>query len=356
MIDVERRGVLVPFDGGLCSSAQVAALASTGRRVIAVHLDTGSLDPADSEDLIRRGRGLGAERTIVRDVRQSVYDDFLLRLIHAAGPGSADSPAWVAAEDYGLADQLARLAQEVKAEGVVPPLAWSPAAAARVESTLAARLPDLVHTPAESDSATSRRMLESAGLLDLARPAEPSGPYAIRERLWGTLVSGAELDTLDADPDDAVYPNLPPPADAGDLPEEFELELTAGSPRVLFGSEVDGVSLFAQLTRLGRRHSIGRGLLHGPAGRVAYEAPATTLIVAAHQALEAATLDAGRRRLKQSLAQTYVEGFLAGRFHDPVMRDIEAFLDSCQADVSGTVRLQVTAGTVEVLGVRLPNE
>ncbi len=345
MSNSEQSLVVVPYAGDLQTSALIAQVAASGRPVVAACLDTGTEEPLDGAIATRRAKALGALEAVSSDLRGQVYERYLVRLIRASGPGAALPTPWLAAETYALAESLLESAKERKAATVA---VTDSCLARALEVCAPARL--RVERVAIEDP---EGLLAGQGLTDEIPPADDEGEFRAQTSLWGTLIRGGELGGgWEEIPEDA-YPNLLPPWEAADLPEEFELPFEDGLPGGLSGAAPDGVSLFTQLTRIGRRHSIGRGVRAEPGGgRLAWEAPATTILVAAHDALERTLLAPRRRKLKQRLAATYRELFADGDLYLPLAEDLEAFVASTQRGLTGTVRVQVYRGLVEIMGVQ----
>jgi argininosuccinate synthase len=92
----------------------------------------------------------------------------------------------------------------------------------------------------------------------------------------------------------------------------------------------------------------------GTKGRVAFEAPAAEILIAAHRELEKLTLSALQARVKDSVSASYSDFVHEGKQLDPACRDIEALLLSSQAHVTGEVKLKLRPGNAFVEGVTSP--
>ncbi len=107
-------------------------------------------------------------------------------------------------------------------------------------------------------------------------------------------------------------------------------------------------------------YGVGRGLYTGDTtiglkGRIIFEAPGLTALLAAHRALEEAVLSKAQNRFKPEVARKWVELVYEGFFHDPLKADLEAFLASSQRCVNGEVTLETQGGTVGAVSVRSPH-
>jgi argininosuccinate synthase len=159
-------------------------------------------------------------------------------------------------------------------------------------------------------------------------------------------------------PEDA-WPDTVSPADAPNEPLRLTIEFGQGVPVALDGEVLEPVVLIEQLSTLGAAHGVGRGVhvgdtILGIKGRVAFEAPAALTLIAAHRELEKLVLTRWQQHHKAHLADVYGMLVHEGQFFDPALRDIEAFLDSSQQRVTGTVTVELFKGAARVLGASSP--
>ena len=179
--------------------------------------------------------------------------------------------------------------------------------------------------------------------------------YSINRGLWGTTVGGKETHTTAHPLPAGAYPDTTSPASAPDVHQDLQITFERGLPVALDGQALDPVTLVEKLTRLGGTHGVGRGIhvgdtILGIKGRVGFEAPAATILIAAHRELEKLVLTRWQRYQKDHLSDFYGMLLHEGQYFDPVMRDLEAFLDSSQQVVAGTVDVRLFKGSASVLG------
>jgi len=136
----------------------------------------------------------------------------------------------------------------------------------------------------------------------------------------------------------------------------LRLGFEGGQAIALDGVALDPVQLIEELNRRGGELAVGRGYhlgdtVLGIKGRIAFEAPAAEILLAAHRELEKLVLTEDQRFWKDHLGEVYGRRLHQGLLHDPCMRDIEAFMASSQSVVEGQVHVQLCAGQVIVTGV-----
>ena len=132
-----------------------------------------------------------------------------------------------------------------------------------------------------------------------------------------------------------------------------------GLPVSLDGVRMDGVALVAALNARARPHGIGRGLhvgdtILGLKGRIAFEAPAPLILIRAHRELQKLVCTQWQQHWCDQVGTFYGMLMHQGLFFDPVMRDLEALLDSVNQRVSGEARVRLYRGNHDVIGVRSP--
>jgi argininosuccinate synthase len=183
--------------------------------------------------------------------------------------------------------------------------------------------------------------------------------YSINLGLWGCTIGGQETtDTLDTIPESAWVLTRGAFSKAR-RSETHRIAFDRGVPVRLDGKKLAAVTLIESLNQLAARFGIGRGIhlgdtIFGLKGRVAFEAPAATVLIAAHRELEKLTLTAKQQRVKDMVAGVYGDMVHEALFVEPACRDIEALLESSQARVTGEVKLRFSAGSFFIEGVSSP--
>jgi argininosuccinate synthase len=122
---------------------------------------------------------------------------------------------------------------------------------------------------------------------------------------------------------------------------------------------MDGPALVADLNARARPHGVGRGIhlgdtILGVKGRLAFEAPGPLILIQAHRDLEKLVQTRWQAFWRETLGSFYGSLLHEGLYYDPVMRDLEAFLDSVNRHVTGDVRVRLFRGNIDVQGTRSP--
>jgi len=179
--------------------------------------------------------------------------------------------------------------------------------------------------------------------------------YSINQGLWGTSVGGAETLTSKQPLPENAYPS---PLTKSE-PENLKLTFDSGELAAVNDKQGDPVYLIQKIQDLAKGFAIGRDIhvgdtIIGIKGRVGFEAAAPLIIIKAHHLLEKHTLSKWQQHQKEQLANFYGMQLHEGHYLDPVMRDLEAFMQSSQKKVSGTVYLKLHPYRFELLGIDSP--
>lgn len=334
-------------------------LKAQGYRVITATVDTGGFTRDEIRRIETRARRAGSVRHLTLDRRREVYRDFLAHLIRGNVLRGGVYPLSVAAERTAQAQAVAEVARRARTTTVAHGSTGAGNDQVRFDIALSVLLPGAKILTPIRDLGWSREQeaeyLSDRGISVDARTTR----YSINAGLWGTTIGGGETRDSWDEPPESVYLKTAAIEKTPDKPEEVTLAFRGGLPVSLAGRTFDGISLVETLNAIGGRHGVGRGIhlgdtILGIKGRIAFEAPAALILVAAHRELEKLVLTQWQMFWKDHLGNFYGKMLHEGHYFDPVMRDIEAYLDKGQERVTGDVRVKLHKGTIHVAGVRAP--
>lgn len=353
--------IVLAFSGGLDTSFCVPYLKETyGEPVHTVTVDTGGLSASEREAVAEQARALGAEDHVTIDARRALYDDLLSYLIKGNVLRGGVYPLCVGPERVTQAQEVVRVAQRIGVRAVAHGSTGAGNDQVRFDTALRLLGEDLEVLAPIRELGLSRQasadFLSERGFPVSAERAA----YSINRGLWGTTIGGRETHTTRQPLPDEAYPDTVSPSDAPDVHQDLTITFERGLPTALDGEALDPVTLLETLADVGGAHGVGRGIhvgdtILGIKGRVGFEAPAAALLIAAHRELEKVVLTQWQRYQKDHLADFYGMLLHEGQYFDPVMRDLEAFLDSSQEVVTGTVDVRLFKGGLQVLGCESPH-
>ena len=138
-------------------------------------------------------------------------------------------------------------------------------------------------------------------------------------------------------------------------PVYLELEFEKGIPKKIDGKSYPGIELLQKLNQVGGAHGVGRvdmveNRLVGIKSREIYECPSGTILISAHQELEALVLDRETMHDKQGISLKYAELIYYGLWETPLKKQLDAYIEKTQERVNGTIRLKLYKGNCTVVG------
>jgi argininosuccinate synthase len=353
--------LVLAFSGGLDTSFCVPYLQDTcDAPVHTVTVDTGGVTDDDRSAIAARAEELGAAEHHFVDGRRALYDAHLSYLIKGNVLRGGVYPLCVGPERIVQARGVADVADEVGADTVVHGSTGAGNDQVRFDVALQVVAEHLdVRAPIRAlglSREESTAYLEERGF---SVPKDTTD-YSINRGLWGTTIGGKETLTSTQPLPEEAYPDTTPPAEAPDAPRTLTLTFEDGLPVALDGESLDPVDLVEALNRIGGAHGVGRDIhvgdtILGIKGRIGFEAPAAQILITAHRELEKVVLSKWQQVQKEELGSFYGRLLHEGQYFDPVMRDVEAFLDHSQDVVAGDVTVKLFKGRAQVQGVDSPH-
>jgi len=350
--------VVLAFSGGLDTSFCCIYLSKDrGLEVHSVIVNTGGFSEGELAEIERRAYALGVKSHAVVDETQNYYDSSIKYLIFGNVLKNATYPLSVSAERVSQATAIANYAKEIGAEYVAHGSTGAGNDQVRFDMIFNILIPDVEIITPIRDLKLSREeeiaYLHKHGVEFNAEKAK----YSINKGIWGTSVGGKEtLTSHDTLPEEA----WPTPLTSTE-PRRVEIEFEKGEPVALDGNRIGPVKVIQELQALAQPYGIGRDIhvgdtIIGIKGRVGFEAAAPLILIKAHHTLEKHTLTKWQLSWKDQLAAFYGNWMHEGQMHDPVMRDIEAFLQNTQQTVSGKVFVELNPHRFTVIGIESPHD
>jgi argininosuccinate synthase len=354
------RRIVLAFSGGLDTSfCAVWLRETTGAEVVTVCVDTGGFRPGELEEVARRARSLGIADHRTADGTKAVYDRFVSYLIKGNCLRGGVYPMSVGAERVVQAEEVVRVAREVGADAVAHGSTGAGNDQVRFDVAIRALDPSLRVLAPIRELNWSREQ-ESSWLAERGHRLPPKTvAYSVNVGLFGTTIGGRETHDTWAVPPDSAYTTTVSPVEALGEPEEVVVGFEAGLPVALDGAAMDGVSIVRAMNERAAPHGVGRGLhvgdtILGLKGRLAFEAPGPLVLIRAHRELEKLVQTRWQAFWRETLGSFYGGLLHEGLYYDPVMRDLERFLDSVNRDVTGEARVRLFRGSYDVVGTRSP--
>ena len=349
-----KKKVVVAYSGGLDTSYTVMYLAKElGYEVYAACADTGGFSPAQLKANEENAYKLGAKHYVTLDVTQEYYAKSLKYMIYGNVLRNGTYPISVSSERIFQAIAIARYANEVGADAIAHGSTGAGNDQVRFDMTFLVMAPGVEILTLTRDNALSRdeeiEYLRSNGFVaDFTKMK-----YSYNVGIWGTSICGGEiLDSKQGLPDSAYLKQV-----EKDGKEEMRIEFKHGEIVAVNGKAFDNkIEAIRYIESIAAPYGIGRDMhvgdtIIGIKGRVGFEAAAPMVIINAHKFLEKYTLSKWQQYWKDQVANWYGMFLHESQYLEPVMRDIEAMLESSQRNVNGTAILKLRPLGFETVGV-----
>ncbi len=349
--------IVLAYSGGLDTSVAVPWLQENyNAEVITLTIDLGMVD---LESIRQRGLQVGAVKAMTVDGRETLVNEFLFPALQAGAIYEDQYPLATALGTPLIARYLAEAAQSEGAYAVAHGCTGKGNDQVRIEVGITALAPELkVIAPIREWGMSRDDEIEYGQARNLPINASQSR-FSVDENLWGRSAEAGELEDPWQEPPEEAFAWTKAlsdtPADAAYLEIHFEL----GIPTQVDGESMAGIDLISHLNTLAGAHGVGRvdhveNRLVGIKSREIYEAPAATVLHAAHQALETLTLTKEQARSKAKIVQEYADVVYNGLWFTHHRQDLDAYVRSTQRYVTGDVRVRLHRGTCMVVGRRAP--
>jgi len=351
--------VVLAYSGGLDTSVAIKWLQDKyDLDIIAVTIDVGN--ERDFTAVRQKALDVGAIKASVIDAKELFVNYFLFPALKANAVYEGQYPLATALSRPLMAKLMVDVAREEGASAVAHGCTGKGNDQVRFEVGINALAPELkIMAPAREWGMTREETIDYARRHEIPIPITVSSPYSLDENLWGKSIECGVLEDPWVEPPEDIYTWTKSLDQAPDKPGYVEITFEKGTPVAIDGEELDGISLILSLNELAGEHGIGRvdhveDRLVGIKSREIYEAPAATVLLQAHQALEALTLSKDQLRFKQKVAVEYADLIYNGLWFTLLHRDLAAYVQSSQRCVSGTVRLKLFKGSSTVVGRKSP--
>lgn len=344
--------VVLAFSGGLDTSFCVPYLINEkGLEVHTVVVNTGGFSAEESKQIEERALALGATTHTHIDAVQDYYNRGVKYLIFGNVLKNNTYPLSVSSERFFQAMEVLNHVKKVGAKYVAHGSTGAGNDQVRFDIVFEILAPDVqIIAPVRENSLTRQYEIDYLKNHGFESSWEKS-KYSINQGLWGTSVGGVETLTSGGVLPEEAYPSQVEKQGV----ERIKIGFEKGEPISLNGNKMNPVDLILKLHDIASEYGIGRDVhvgdtIIGTKGRVAFEAPSPLILVKAHHLLEKHSLTKQQMYWKEQLSNWYGQLMHEAQFLEPVMRNIETFLDDTQKYVSGEVEVELRPYHFTVLG------
>ncbi len=346
--------VVLAYSGGLDTSVAIPWLKERGFEVVALTVHVGQ--PIDLQAVRKKALASGARRAYIVDAREEFAKDYLRPAIAANAIYEGIYPLSTALARPLIGKHLVAVARKEGATHIAHGCTGKGNDQVRFDLSTTALAPELkVIAPAREWGMTRDEEITYAAAHNVPVAAKKSSPYSTDENLWGRSIECGVLEDPAIEPPEEIYDWTQSPLASPDQPEYVRIGFERGVPTHLNGGRTGLRSIVEQLNRTAGKHGVGRidhleSRLVGIKSREVYECPAATVILGAHQALEALVLPRDLLDFKRTAELRYSQLIYDGLWYSPLRAAIDAFVASTQERVTGEVAVKLYKGSARVSG------
>ena len=351
---MEKKKVVLAFSGGLDTSFCVKYLTDDlGYEVHTAIANTGGFSNDELASIEERAYRLGAKSHASLDITQEYYSKSIKYMVFGNVLRNGTYPISVSSERIFQAIAIIEYAKSIGADCVAHGSTGAGNDQVRFDLTFQILAPEIEIITPTRDMVLTREYeinyLKERGYVADFTKLE----YSINKGLWGTSIGGKETLRSEQTLPESAYPSQI----TAEGEESLKLTFEKGEIAAVNGEKFeDKVEAIRRIEEIGAKYGIGRDMhigdtIIGIKGRVGFEAAAPMMIIAAHKMLEKHTLTKWQQYWKDQIGTWYGMFLHEAQYLEPVMRDMEVFLDSTQQNVTGTVELTLRPYCYTLVGV-----
>ena len=346
--------VVLAFSGGLDTSFCVPYLKNEkGLEVHTIMVNTGGFSKEEEERIEKRALELGAASHVNVNAVDTYYSKGLKYLIFGNVLKNATYPLSVSSERIFQALEVLKHVKKLGAACVAHGSTGAGNDQVRFDIVFNILAPEVkIIAPIRELSITRKEEIDYLQKHGFDWSWEKA-KYSINQGLWGTSIGGVETLSSDGWLPEEAYPTKVTKSGQ----EHIRIGFEKGEPVSFNGKKMSPVEVILAVRKAAAPYGIGRDIhvgdtIIGIKGRVAFEAAAPLILIKAHHLLEKHVLTKGQLYWKDMISGWYGQQMHEAMYLDPVMRDMEAMMDSMEQNVSGEVEVALMPYHFSVLGCK----
>ena len=360
MAKAKVKKVVLAYSGGLDTSVIIPWLKENydGCEVIAACVDIGQGDEvAPVHDKALKS---GASKAYVEDLTQEFLEDYVWPTLKAQAVYEGKYLLGTSFARPLIAKRLVEIAKAEGADAIAHGATGKGNDQVRFELTVKALAPNLTIIAPWREWELGSRTEEIEYAKKHGIPvAEENKTYSMDRNIWHLSHEGSDLEDPWNEPKNEMFLISKAPEDAPDKPEYVTIDFEKGIPVAVNGEKLGAVELLTKLNEIGARNGVGitdicENRLVGMKSRGVYENPGGAILYYAHRELEYLCLDRATYHYKEGVAIRFGELVYDGMWFCQLREALQAFVDSTQESVTGTVRLKLYKGNIISAGAKSP--
>jgi argininosuccinate synthase len=351
---MSNKKVVLAFSGGLDTSYCAIYLSKIlNLEVHAVIVNTGGFTDIEINEIEQTAHNLGVASFCCIDDTKNYYDTVIKYLVFGNVLKNNTYPLSVSAERISQATAIAKYAKNINADFVAHGSTGAGNDQVRFDAIFNILIPNIkIITPIRDQKLSREAEIEFLKENGIEINAEKA-KYSINKGIWGTSVGGKETLTSHATLPEEAFPTQVTKTTPINIELYFEKGELKGINNQFYAHPTEAILTLESIAApfgIGRDIHVGDTII-GIKGRVGFEAASALITIKAHHVLEKHTLTKLQLMIKDQQSMWYGNWLHEGLFLDPVMRDLESFLESTQKKVTGKVFVKLSPYSFSIIGI-----
>src|SRR3989338_8005974 len=358
----EVKKVVLLYSGGLDTSVMLKWIQDEYKaEVIALTIDIGQLTD-DLNEIKKKALKLGAVKAYVIDAKDEFAEEYIAKGIKANASYQGNYHLSTPVGRPLLAKWAVKIAAQEGADSIAHGCTGKGNDQVRIEGTALALNPDIkIIAPVREWSMGRDEEWKYAKQHNIPVKQTADKLYSADDNMWGVTSECGEVENPALIPPlEKILQTCVTPEKASSKPEIVELEFIKGIPVAVNGKQMKLSDIILELNKIGAKHAVG--IAHHIEDRVLglkvrgiYEAPAAEIIITAHRDLEKYVSTRTENEFKQIVDTKWAYMCYGALWLDPLMDDLNAFIDRMNEKVTGTVKVRLFKGRAEAVALDTPN-
>ncbi len=350
--------IVLAYSGGLDTSCAVKWLKDKGFEVICFIANLGQVEGL--KKIEKRALVAGATKVYIKDLQQEFINSFIFPTLKANAVYEGKYSLATALGRPLIAKYLVEVAHRENASYVAHGCTGKGNDQVRFDITIKALNPALrVIAPVREWKFDRAGQIKWAQEHDVPVPVTADSPYSVDENLWGRSIEGGMLEHPDTEVPEDVWDWTADIMNTPDEPEYIKIGFNEGVPVSLDGVQYKPQALIKKVRDIAGKHGVGRiehmeDRIVGLKTRETYEIPAAETIINAHLDLEKMVLTRHQKLLKMEIDHKWATAVYQGLWVDPYKEDLDAYINSTQKNVMGTVTMKIHKGSAKPVSRESP--
>ena len=350
---MKNKTIILAYSGGLDTSFCLKKLSSDGFDVHAILVNTGGFDKQELNKIKKQAIQLGASKFVSIDGKQQFYNKLIKFLIFGNVLKNNSYPLSVSSERIIQAIEIINYSKKNNINTIAHGSTGAGNDQVRFDSIFQILNPHVkIITPIRDNNISRKQEISYLKEMGVNFTWNNS-KYSINKGIWGTTIGGDETLTS--------YKALPNKAFTKKLIERrkkvLNVKFINGEIVSINNKRSNPIDLINYLEKISSQYAIGRDIhvgdtIIGIKGRVGFEAAAAKIIIKAHELLEKHTMSKWQIFQKESISKLYSMLIHEGQYFDPVIKDIEAYLEKSQRYVTGNVFVELSPYNFKLNGIK----